>query len=568
MSSRRAATIVPLPAADADYRLLVPVMKSLAGGVDTASVFEAAGRALQTLAPFDWMALSYRAERGNALTLHRSLPGRPAWLASSQPLDVSGRRDRAWFLPDVPRIVGAEGVRGISEDVDWPVPHEVGALLTIPLPAGAGGQRRDAQRARRRGALVLGRTGGDAFEPSLLSLLEPCVAHIVVLLERLEWLEGFRATNAELRGKVAQLEQASTTKVRTLRRTPASTDVHEAPRWVAVDPGGREALEIVERAAETDLPVLLHGESGTGKELLSRTLHRMSQRSDGAFIAVNVATLRPELAASELFGHVQGAFTDARGNRRGLLQEADGGTLFLDEIGDMPAAIQPALLRFLEDGFVRPVGGNDKHRVDVRVVCATHRDLRTAIAQGDFRQDLYHRLAGVVIDVPPLRDRPADLLPLALRFLEEASEGRRRELPPAWMPALRAWSWPGNVREVRNSMRAVAALSRGPDLETRFLPQPLRGLVEEAVQAAATDGADYLLHADSVRTETALEPVSDAPTRPSRREFDGWTLVEVEREMLRRTLNATSGHRGRAAAQLGISPRALYDKIKRLGVEG
>jgi DNA-binding NtrC family response regulator len=207
--------------------------------------------------------------------------------------------------------------------------------------------------------------------------------------------------------------------------------------------------------------------------------------------------------------------------------------------------------------------------VSVRVVCATHRDLAAAIRDGEFREDLYHRLAGVVIDVPPLRDRPADLLPLAHRFLEQTSDGRRRELPPSWLPALRAWSWPGNVRELRNAVRAVAALSRGPNLEPRFLPQPLRGLVEEAVASTARElREDIPREGAAVSTATALRAVEAArPPDEPRVEYDGWTLIEVEREMLRRALAACDGHRGRAAAQLGISPRALYDKIKRLEIE-
>ena len=214
----------------------------------------------------------------------------------------------------------------------------------------------------------------------------------------------------------------------------------------------------------------------------------------------------------------------------------------------MPASVQPALLRFLEDGLVRPVGSNHPRRVDVRIVTATHHDLPAEVAAGRFREDLYHRLAGVVIEVPALRDRPGDLLPLAERFLGEASAGRRQTVPPAWLPARRAHHWPGNVRELRNALRAVAALSRGPELEPRFLPQPLRSMVEEATQGATT--------------------VSDVPAIPSAgpEEFDGWTLQEVEREMIRRALNTTAGHRGKAAARLGISPRALYDKIKRLEV--
>ena len=546
----RAATIVPLPAPDADYRALVPVLKELTVAVDLTSTFNTAGRALQRLAPFDWLALCYRPERDSAPLLHVSLSGRPEWLATSQPLEVRSPRLRQWFLPETPRIAGPEGVPGARADASWPVPRDIGPLLTCPLPAGSGGQRRDAQRAHRRGALVLGRRGDRPFEPSLLTLLEPCVAHLVVLLERTEWLESFRAANAELRDKVAELQRRSPRRVRPVVSAAEKGGDHSA-RWVAVDPAGVEVLEIVERAAATTLPTLLHGESGTGKELLARTLHRMSERQDGPFVAVNVATLRAELAASELFGHVRGAFTDARDDRVGLIEEASGGTLFLDEIGDMPASVQPALLRFLEDGLVRPVGSNQPRRVDVRIVTATHRNLPEEVREGRFREDLFHRLAGVVIDVPALRDRPGDLLPLADQFLSEASSGQRRSVPASWLPALRAHRWNGNVRELRNALRAVAALSRGPDLESRFLPEPLRGMVEDASQGATT-----------VSDVPAVRPPQDGGSDA----FDGWTLQEVERAMIRRALKATAGHRGQAAARLGISPRALYDKIKRLGV--
>ena len=545
----RAATIVPLPAPDADYRALVPVLKELTLAVDLTSTFNAAGTALQRLGRFDWLALCYRPERDSAPILHVSLSGRPEWLATSQPLDVRSNRLRQWFLPDTPRIAGGEGVPGARADAGWPVPGDIGPLLSCPLPAGSGGQRRDAQRAHRRGALVLGRRRGQPFEPGLLTLLEPCVAHLVVLLERTEWLESFRAANADLRDKVAQLQRRAAPRMRALPEAAAPSS--PSPRWVAVDAAGVDVLDFVERAAGTDLPTLLHGESGTGKELLARTLHRMSDRQDGPFVAVNVATLRAELAASELFGHVRGAFTDAREDRTGLVAEADGGTLFLDEIGDMPASVQPALLRFLEDGLVRPVGSNQPRQVDVRVVTATHRDLPDAVLSGSFREDLYHRLAGVVVEVPPLRDRPGDLLPLSEQFLGGASEGRRRQLPGSWLPALRAHRWPGNVRELRNALRAVAAMSRGPELEPRYLPQPLRDMVLDACLGATT--------------VSDVPPV--APTlRSGADEFDGWTLQEVERAMIQRALKSTAGHRGQAAARLGISPRALYDKIKRLDI--
>jgi DNA-binding NtrC family response regulator len=293
---------------------------------------------------------------------------------------------------------------------------------------------------------------------------------------------------------------------------------------------------VVERAAHTDVSVVLLGESGTGKELMARTLHKLSPRAMGPFVAVNVASLTPELVGSELFGHVPGAFTGAKGGRRGLIEEAAGGTLFLDEIGDMPPSVQPALLRFLEEGVLRPVGGNEFRSVETRIVCATHRGLRAEVAMGRFRADLFHRLAEIVVELPPLRERPGDLTRLTESFLKQESGGQRRDLPADWWPAFRAHDWPGNVRELRNVVRAVVALSRGADLEARFLPEPLRGGVVEAGSSRGSSSG----------------------------EFEGWTLVEVERELIRRALDATGGHRGRAAERLGISPRTLYDKVRRL----
>ena len=192
--------------------------------------------------------------------------------------------------------------------------------------------------------------------------------------------------------------------------------------------------------------------------------------------------------------------------------------------------------------MVRPVGGNQAHGVDVRIVAATNRDLTLAVAEGRFRDDLFHRLAAVEVRLPALRERPVDLPDLVSRFLGEASAGRWSDVPAAWWPALRAHSWPGNVRELRNAMRAVALMSRGPRLEARFLPAALASL----------------LSGGSTTTEAPI---------PELDEYDGWTLDEVEREMIRRALLATDGHRGQAAARLGITARSLYDRIRRYELE-
>lgn len=530
MPAERLATIVPLPLPDGDYRTLVEVLVDISRGVDVPSTFRAVARGVTRLTTFDWLGISWRGPRDDAATLHASLVGQPDWLATSSPL-ARGAAVDLWFLPELPRIVGPASSAVAVQDPAWPVPAGIGPLLTVPLPRSGGGTRKRGQREHRRGAIVLGRSGDAAFDPGLVALLEPVAAHLAVLLERTDWLERFRATNTELRHR---LQEAAVT----VTDTPVPTvGEAERPDWVAEDPVALDALELAERAAETDLCVLIGGESGTGKELMARRVHELSPRRAGAFVALNMASLTPELIGSELFGHKAGAFTGARGERKGLVEEADGGTLFLDEIGDMPLSLQPVLLRFLQERTVRRLGDNKPRPVDVRLVCATNRDLLAEILAGRFREDLYHRLAQVEVRLPPLRERPGDLRLLATRFLAEASDGRYREVPAAWWEPLRRYHWPGNVRELRNALVSVGKLSRGPEPEARFLPAPLRMSLGSEARSGSQDP------------------------------YDGWALAEVEREHLRRTLVACGGHRGRAAARLGISPRGLYAKVRRYGLE-
>jgi DNA-binding NtrC family response regulator len=538
MATTRLATIVPLPAPDADYRLLVPVLREISRGVDLQSTFRAVALGLRRLTRFDWLAIARRSRDGRTITVHASLSGRPEWLAVTDDLQGLSPEAEAWLAPDVSRMVGPSTRPAGGHDPQWPVPRDIGPLLAVPLPAPGESPRTS------RGALLLGRVEG-AFEPHLVALLEPCAAHIGVLLERTEWLEQFRTVNAQLQARIRELESKRRSEAPTISDLPVvrreadiETGRFECEEWRTSDPIGIAVLELVHRAAETDLPVLLTGESGTGKELLARTIHLRSDRRNGPWVAVNVAALASELTPSEFFGHAAGSFTGARGHRKGLLEEANGGTLFLDEVGELPRTLQPLLLRFLEDGLVRPVGANHARQVDVRIVAATNRDLVADIANGRFRDDLFHRIAAVEVRLPTLRERPADLADLLRGFLREASGGRWSDVPAAWWPALRAHAWPGNVRELRNAMRAVALMSRGPRLEARFLPPGLRA----AVAGGSTS--------------------TDAPL-PTHDPYDGWTLNEVERESIRRALIATEGHRGRAAARLGITPRSLYDRVRR-----
>ncbi len=540
-ATKLSSTVIPLPAQDSDYRTLVGVLLDLSRGVDLPSTFQAVANGLLRLAPFDWLCLAYQGPRQGDLLIHKSLSGRPEWLATSEAIATPSEPVQRWFLPSEARLRGPGALCEDSAALDWPVPGDICSLITIPLPASGGGSRRDPSRQKRRGALVLGRSDNERFAPGLISLLVPCAAQVGLLLEKAEWLSRFRATNEELRQQVQDLQRDSKPEGQLpTSRVRGDQQPQEQPRenrWLGVDPSSVDALDQAKRAATTEISVLLHGESGTGKELLARLIHRASSRCAGPMVAVNVTTLTPSLVASELFGHLPGAFTGASERRKGLIHAACGGTLFLDEIGDMPLAVQPSLLRFLEDGLVRPLGSNESTQIDTRIVCATHRDLGAAVEEGRFREDLYHRLVGFVIQIPSLRNRPADLPLLIEDFL--AAQSPAQVLPKAWWAAFRSYSWPGNVRELKNVIRSVCGMSRGPELEARFLPVALR---------------------NAIVAPTVLLP-EDAPYP-----YEGWTLLEVERDILVKTLQRHGGHRSHTAVALGISPRALYDKMKRLRV--
>lgn len=277
--------------------------------------------------------------------------------------------------------------------------------------------------------------------------------------------------------------------------------------------------------ARTSAPVIIQGESGTGKEVLARALHANGDRRTAPFIPVNVAALPSELLETELFGHVKGAFTGAISAREGLMAAADGGTLFLDEIGEMPAALQAKLLRALQDGEIRPVGGTRSRRVDVRIICATHRDLRALVASGEFREDLYYRLKVFVLRVPPLRERVADIVPLARMFLER--EGASRRFNPRAVALLEKHVWPGNVRELQNAMVHAAALAGKDDIDIAHLPEDLGHPT-----AAATPSTDMR------------------------------SLAEVEYAHIMSVLEACGGNQQEAARVLEIARNTLWRKLK------
>ena len=301
--------------------------------------------------------------------------------------------------------------------------------------------------------------------------------------------------------------------------------------------GGSAAMREVQKSigmlADSDTTVLITGETGTGKEVVARALHRHGRRASRPFVAVNCAAIPAELLESQLFGHMRGAFTGAVADRAGSFREADGGTLFLDEIGDMDLALQAKLLRVLQDRTVTPLGGKPV-AVDVRILAATHRDLTQAVREEKFREDLFYRLRVVPVALPPLRDRLADILPLAEHFLALAGAARRLSAEAA--ARLLAHPWPGNVRELRNAMERVAVLARHPVLGA-----------EDFAFLAATTGAPGV--------PDWLE--GDLPT----------AVARLEEAMLRRALAAATGNRADAARRLGIHRQLLYEKMKRYGIE-
>jgi DNA-binding NtrC family response regulator len=306
----------------------------------------------------------------------------------------------------------------------------------------------------------------------------------------------------------------------------------------------RELYSQMTRAAGVPADILICGETGTGKELIAREIHRLSDRAAGPFVAVNTAAIPESLTESELFGHVRGAFTGAEGSRRGVFEQAQGGTLFLDEIGDMPLPAQTKILRVLQERVVQAVGSTDSLAVDVRVISATHQDLQQAIGSGRFRQDLYYRIRGVELRVPPLRSRREDILLLANYFLEQVCQQSQRaiaEFSTEAVAALLAHTWPGNVRELQQMVRSAAAMGEGPQLTASDL-----GLSPAASRSESTDWSRY-----------AGLPLAEARAQ---------LVADFEQSMIQRALDQQGGNVSAAARQLGMHRQSLQQKMAALKI--
>jgi two-component system, NtrC family, response regulator AtoC len=302
---------------------------------------------------------------------------------------------------------------------------------------------------------------------------------------------------------------------------------------VSASPAMKELFGLIERVARTDSSVLIRGETGTGKELVARAIHEMSHRRSGKFLAINCATLTPELLASELFGHVRGAFTGAVRDKKGLFELADKGTIFLDEVAELPLDLQARLLRVLQERVFVPVGGVEPIAVDVRVLSATNKALREEVEQGRFREDLMYRIRVVPIFLPPLMERSGDIELLTWHFIDEFNARGLRQISdvnPAAMNAMLSYHWPGNIRELRNVLEYAFAIGEGSLLKVDELTPELRG------------------EAPVARRTTAM------------------TEQELERRRLLEALNQARGRKQEAAEILGVSRTTLWRKLKEHGI--
>ncbi|MCA9103388.1 MAG: sigma-54-dependent Fis family transcriptional regulator [Planctomycetales bacterium] len=327
-------------------------------------------------------------------------------------------------------------------------------------------------------------------------------------------------------------------QVKVLSEEVARTERFE--ELLGATPAMQKLFDLIARVAELDSSVLITGESGTGKELVARSLHRRSPRGRAPFVAVNCAAFPDTLLESELFGHVKGAFTDARGDRKGLFVQAEGGTLFLDEIGEMPITMQPKLLRAIEERKIRPVGSEKETPFDVRIIAATNRDLETEVEEGRFREDLFFRINVIQIEVPPLRMRGNDTLLLAQHFVEHfaVKSGKPvRGISEAVAQKILGYAWPGNVRELRNVIERAVALTRFDELAVEDLPKKIR----------QDRGSHVVVGGDEAEQLVSLD--------------------EISRRYILHVLDSVAGNKTTAAKTLGIDRNTLYRRLKQYGIE-
>jgi len=526
------------PASSGEF--LGPLLRTLAETLDVREVFARISAEARRIVPHDFLMLGLQTEdhqHVRVIALSGELPGAPREVTIPDPLRLALDQD-AIVLNDVRaqpggrtitaflRPGGQEAGRHIELEVQ-PIFHQLAVVRgfrsflrpTVRLHGGV------------LGGLVFCTTAPDAYPPAVVA--RACqIADCVALALAHQRLAEEEQRSAEARARAERLE------VR-LRRLTEELESHGRHRVVGQSKKWRDVLSQAGKVAATEATVLLGGESGTGKEVIARFIHRASPRAEGPFVALNCAALPEQLLESELFGHEKGAFTGAVTARAGRIEQAAGGVLFLDEVGEMSPAVQAKFLRVLQEREYQRVGGARTLKADIRVLAATNRNLKAAVAHSAFREDLYYRLAVFDIALPALRERPEDILLLVDGFLEEigASVGR----PAAGVSQevrdkLVAYSWPGNVRELRNALERAVILCEGGLVTSEHLPLGIASAVREDPRPAvpAPDGAR--------------------------------TLESAEREMILDALSRAGNNKSRAARLLGLTRAQLRSRIEKHGL--
>jgi two-component system, NtrC family, response regulator AtoC len=442
---------------------------------------------------------------------------------------------RAWDYQPVEAATVAEALDALDGE------QPAAALFDVNLPDGSGLDALRELKARQPHAIAVMMTGDVHIEDTIAALRLGAYDFIrkPIKLEELE---------VTIRNGLETLQ---------LRREVQMSRSERARRFgfdqiVGESPAIREMLALARKVAASEVSsVLLQGESGTGKDLVAKAAHYASTRSAGPFVAINCAAIPANLLESELFGYEKGAFTDAKARKEGLFEQAEGGTLFLDEIGELELPLQAKLLRVLEEGVFRRVGGLRDTEVDARILAASNRDLRTESEGGRFRLDLYYRLSVIQIDIPPLRERGEDVLLLARHYVKVFAEKLRtqaRQLSPEVEALFRAYRWPGNVRELRNVIERAMILEEGDIISTKYLP---KGLAPElGVPGPGTAAASAVPD----RARFRLPP-------------GGLSLEDVEMSLVRQAMEQSGGNQTRAAELLGISRDQLRYRLKKLEAE-